>query len=146
MILSMPDERSAADEQDVRRVHLDVLLLGMLAAALRRHVGHGAFEHLEQRLLHAFARDVASDRDVLARLADLVDFVDVQDAALGRFDVEVGGVQQLQQQVLDVFADVAGFGQRGGVADGERHVENCGPACGPAAFCREPVGPIEQDV
>ncbi len=34
-----PDERAAADEQDVAGVHLDVLLLGMLAAALRRHVG-----------------------------------------------------------------------------------------------------------
>ena len=34
-----PDERAAADEQDLRRVHLDVLLLGMLAAALRRDVG-----------------------------------------------------------------------------------------------------------
>ena len=124
------DERAAADEQDVRRVDLDVLLLGMLAAALRRHVGRRAFEHLQQGLLHAFAGDVAGDRDVLAGLADLVDLVDVEDAALGRLDVEVGGVQQLQQQVLDVFADVAGFGQRGGVADGERHVEDAGQRAG----------------
>ena len=120
------DERAAADEQDVRGVDLDVLLLGVLAAALRRDVADGAFEHLEQGLLHAFAGDVAGDADVLAGLGDLVDFVDVDDAALGRLDVEVGGVQQLQQQVLDVFADVAGFGQGGGVADGEGHVEDLG--------------------
>ena len=124
------DERSAADEQNVRRVDLNVLLLGMLAAALRRHVGDGPFEHFQQRLLHAFARNVAGDRDVLARLADLVDFVDEQDAALGRFDIEVGGVQQFQQQVLDVFADVAGFGERGGVADGERHLQIAGQRAG----------------
>ena len=80
----------------------------------------------EQGLLHAFAGHVAGDADVLAGLGDLVDFVDVDDAALGRLDVEVGGVQQLQQQVLDVLADVAGLGQRGGVADGERHVEDLG--------------------
>ena len=60
------------------------------------------------------------------RLGDLVHLVDVDDAALGRLDVEVGGVQQLQQQVLDVLADVAGLGQRGGVADGEGHVEDAG--------------------
>ena len=68
--------------------------------------------------------------DVLAGLGDLVDLVDVDDAALGRLDVEVGGVQQLQQQVLDVLADVAGLGQRGGVADGEGHVEDLGQRAG----------------
>jgi hypothetical protein len=79
-----PDERAAADEEDVRRVDLDVLLLGVLAAALRRHVGDGALEHLEQGLLHALAGHVAGDRDVVRGLADLVDLVDVDDAALGR--------------------------------------------------------------
>ena len=63
-------------------------------------------------------------------LADLVDLVDVDDAALGGFEVEVGGVEQLQQDVLDVLADVAGLGQRGGVADGERHVEDPGQGPG----------------
>ena len=79
-----PDEGPAADEQDVGRVHLDVLLLGVLAAALRRHVGDGAFEHLQEGLLHPFAGDVAGDRDVVGGLADLVDFVDVDDARAGR--------------------------------------------------------------
>ena len=106
-----PDERAAADEQDVARVHLDVLLLGMLAAALGRNVGDRSLEHLQQGLLHALARDVAGDRDVVAGLADLVDLVDVDDAALGGFEVEVGGVQELEQDVLDVLADVAGLGQ-----------------------------------
>ena len=129
-MLLEPDERAAADEQDVGRVHLDVLLLGVLAAALRRDVGDGPFEHLQQGLLHALAGDVAGDRDVLAGLADLVDLVDVDDAALGGLDVEVGGVQQLEQEVLDVLADVAGLGQRGGVADGEGHVEDPGQGAG----------------
>ena len=137
-------ERAAADEQDVARVHLDVLLLGMLAAALRRDVGHGAFEHLEQRLLHAFAGDVAGDRDVLAGLADLVDFVDVEHAALGRLEVEIGRVQQLEQQVLDVLAHVAGFGQRGGVADGERHVEDPGQGAGQQRLAASRSGPISR--
>ena len=48
-------ERAAADEQDVLRVDLDVLLLRMLAAALRRHDRDRALEDLEQRLLHALA-------------------------------------------------------------------------------------------
>src|SRR5262249_21967702 len=119
-----PDEGAAADEEDVAGVDLDVLLLGVLAAALGRDVAHGALEHLEQGLLDALAGDVAGDRDVLLGLGDLVHLVDVDDAALRRLDVEVGGVQQLEQQVLDILADVAGLGQGGGVADGEGDVED----------------------
>ena len=39
-------------------------------------------------------------------------------------DVVVALLQQLLDDVLDVLADVAGFGQRRGVGDGERHVEH----------------------
>ena len=102
----------------------------MLAAALRRDVADRPFQHLEQGLLDALAGNVAGDADVLAGFGDLVDFVDVDDAALGRLDVEVGGVQQLEEQVLDILADVAGLGQRGGVADGEGHIEDAGEGAG----------------
>src|SRR5271156_4772368 len=77
------DECAAADKQDVGRVHLDVLLLGMLAATLRRDVGHGPFEHFQQGLLNTLARNVACDRYVVRGLTDLVDFIDVNNAALG---------------------------------------------------------------
>src|SRR5438034_11469010 len=43
------DERAPADEEDLRRVHLDVLLLGVLASALRGDVADGAFEHFQDR-------------------------------------------------------------------------------------------------
>ena len=95
----------------------------MLAAALRRHPSDRAFDQLEQRLLHALARHVAGDRRVVALARDLVDLVDVDDAALRLLDVVVALLQQLLDDVLDVFADVARFGERRGVGDHERHVE-----------------------
>ncbi len=55
---------------------------------------------------------------------DLVDLVDVDDAALRPLDVVVGGLQQLEDDVLDVFADVAGFGERRGVGHRERNVDD----------------------
>ena len=55
---------------------------------------------------------------------DLVDLVDVDDAALRPFDVVFGGLQQLEDDVLDVLAHIAGFGQRGGIGHGEGHVED----------------------
>jgi hypothetical protein len=48
-------ERAAADEQDVRRVDLDELLVRVLAPSLRRNARRRALQDLQQRLLHAFA-------------------------------------------------------------------------------------------
>ena len=129
-LLVEPDERAAADEQDVGGVDLEELLVGVLAAALRRHVGDRAFQDLEQRLLDAFARDVAGNRRVLVLAADLVDFVDVDDALLALLDVAAGRLQQLQDDVLDVLADVTGLGQRRGVDDRERHRQELGQRLG----------------
>jgi len=56
----------------------------MLAPALGRHIGHRAFENLEQGLLDAFAGDIAGDGWVLVFAADLVDLVDVDDACWAR--------------------------------------------------------------
>ena len=80
----------------------------------------------------------------LAGLADLVDFVDVEHAALGGFDVEVGRVQQFEQQVFDVFADVAGFGQAWWHRRWRTARSASWPACGPASVLPEPVGPISR--
>ena len=96
---------------------------GCLRPTLRRHRRGGALEDLQQRLLHALARHVTGDRRVLGLAGDLVDLVDVDDPGLGLLDVVVGGLDQLEQDVLDVLADVAGLGERGGVGDRERHLE-----------------------
>ena len=119
-----PGERAAADEEDVRRVDREELLVRVLAAALRRHRGDRALEDLEQRLLDALARHVARDRRVVRLARDLVDLVDVDDPGLGLLDVEVGRLDQLEEDVLDVLADVAGLGERGRVGDRERDVED----------------------
>src|SRR5262249_33067231 len=119
-----PIEGAAAYEQDVSRVDLQEFLLRMLASALRRHRCDGAFHDLEQGLLHALARDVAGDRGVVGLAADFVDLVDIDDAALGALDIVVGRLQQLEDDVLDILADIAGFGERGRISHGERHVED----------------------
>src|SRR5690606_9283678 len=91
----------------------------VLAAALRRDVRDRALENLQQRLLHAFTRDIAGDRRVLVLAADLVDLVDIDDALLRLLDVAAGGLQQLEDDVLDILADIARLGQRRGVDNGE---------------------------
>src|SRR5207244_2483256 len=66
-------ERAAADEQDVRGVDLDQLLLRPVARAVRGDRGGLAFEDLEQRLLDALAGHVAGRRRRAALAGDLVD-------------------------------------------------------------------------
>ena len=116
-------EGAAADEQDVGGVDLQEVLVRVLAPALRRNARHRSFDQLQQRLLHALARDVARDRRVVRLPADLVDLVDVDDAALRLLDVVAAVLEQLLDDVLDVLADVARLGQRRRVGDDERHVE-----------------------
>src|SRR5579859_96262 len=119
-----PVERATADEQDVGGVDLDEILVRVLAPALRRNVGDRALEDLQQRLLHALAADVARDRRVVGLARDLVDLVDVDDSALGAADVEVGSLDEAQQDVLDVLAYVPGLGEARRVRDRERNVED----------------------
>ena len=96
----------------------------MLAPALRRNRGDRAFHDLQKRLLHAFARHVAGDRRVVGLARDLVDLVDIDDAALRALDIVLRRLKELQDDVLDVFAHVTGFGQRRGVGHGEGYIED----------------------
>ena len=106
------------------------MLLGVFSSPLGWHVGRGAFEHLQQGLLHPLARDVAGDGDVEGGLADLVDLVDVEDAPLGGSHVPVCSLDETKDEVLHVFAHVAGLGECGGVTDGEGDFEDAGQGLG----------------
>src|SRR3974390_2109996 len=117
----------------------------MLAAALRRHIGDRAFQNLEQRLLNAFAAHVTGDRRVLIFLRDLVDLVDVNDSLLRLLHIAVGGLQQFQDDILHILANVPGFGQRRRVNDGERHVEHARKRLREERFPR-PRGTNQKDI
>ena len=130
------DERAAQDEQDVRRVDVDELLLGVLAPALRRHGGLGALDDLQQRLLHALARHIARDGEVFGLAGNLVDLVDVDDADFRARDIEVGSGNQLEQDVLDVLADVARLSERRRIGDRERDAQRARKRLGKQRLAR----------
>ena len=115
---------TTADKQDVGRVDLQQLLLGMLAAAGGRNACHRALKNLKQRLLNALARNIAGDGEVLGLAGDLVDLVHVDNANLRALNIAIGGIDELEQDVLHVLAHVTGLGERGGVGDGKRHLED----------------------
>ncbi len=117
----------------------------MLASALGRHACRGPLDDLQQGLLDPLAGDVAGDRRRIGLAGDLVDLVDVDDAALGLLDVVVGGLQQVEDDVFDILADVSGLGQVGGVGNGEGHVEQLRQRLGQQRLAA-PGGAEQQDV
>ena len=128
--LVQTNEGTAADEQDVGRVDLQKLLLGMLAAAGGRNACHRALKNLKQRLLNALARDIAGNGEVLGFAGNLVDLVHVDNADLRALNIAIGGIDELEQDVLHILAHVTGLGERGGVGDGKRHLEDASERLG----------------
>src|SRR6516164_6052343 len=118
------DEGPATNEQNVGGVNRRELLVGVLATALRWHVGDRALEDLQEGLLHTFARDVTGDRRILVFLRDFIDLVNIDDSLLSPLHVVVGILQELQDDVFHVLADVARLGEGGGVHDGKGNVQH----------------------
>lgn len=87
----------------------------MLSAALRRNVGNGTLEYLEQRLLNTLARNVAGDGAVLAAAGYLIYFVDIDYSALRTLDVEIRRLNKAQKYILDILADVARLCEGGSI-------------------------------
>ena len=115
---------------------MDVVLVGVLAAALGGHVHHRTFEQFEQALLDALAAHVAGDGGIVALAGNLVDFVDEHDAALGALHVIVGHLQEAGQDAFYIFAHVAGLGKHRGIDNGEGHIEEAGNGAGQKGLAR----------
>ena len=96
----------------------------MLAATGRRNAGHRALKNLKQRLLNTLARDITGNGEVLGLAGDLVNLVHVDNAHLSALNVAIGSIDELEQDVLHVLANVTSLGERGGIGDGKRHLED----------------------
>ena len=95
----------------------------VLTPALRGHRGGCAFNNFQQCLLNTLTGNVPRDRRVFTLASNLVNLVNVNDPHLGALGVKLSGLNQFEQNVFDVFTDVAGFGQRGGISDSKRNIE-----------------------
>src|ERR1044071_2871572 len=118
------DERTTAEKEDVGCIDREEFLMRMFATTLWWNICDRAFEDLQQRLLHSFARHVASDGRVLVLTTNLVDLVNIDNALLRTFDIPVRSLQQLQNNILDVFTNVSRFSQRRRIHDGEGNCEH----------------------
>src|SRR5437762_2143677 len=118
------DECAAANEKNFLGIDLDIFLVWMLAAALRRNIAHAAFQNFQKRLLNSFAGDIACNAHVVSLATDLIDLVDINDADLRSFDVIIGILQESQNNVFNIFADITGFRQGRRVGDTKGYIQN----------------------
>ena len=98
----------------------------MLSASLRRNGCLRTFDDLQQSLLHPFTGYISGDGHILTLAGDLVDLVDIDDAFLGTLDIIVRGLDQLQQDVLDILTDISGFRKGSRVRDRKRDIQQFG--------------------
>src|SRR6185436_1548601 len=98
--LVQADESATTNKQDISRIDLRKLLMGMFSAALGRNISDGPFQHLQKGLLDTLTRDVACDRGFLVLPADLVDFIYIDDAGLCARDVTRRVLDQPQDDVF----------------------------------------------
>ena len=98
----------------------------MLSAALRRNVGNRAFQNLQKRLLYALAAYVTRNRRVFGLSGDFINFIDINNAFFRTFHIIVRRLNEPQQNVFYIFADIARFRKRGRVCYGKRHVKHFG--------------------
>ena len=96
----------------------------MLAPTLGWNAGPGPLDQLEQGLLHPFTRHVSGNRRIFGFTGDLVDFVDVHNAPLSLLHIVITALQQLADNVLYVFSDIARFSQRGGIGHNKWNMQH----------------------
>ena len=104
--------------------------MGVFPTSLGRNRSNGTFEDLEQCLLDTLTRDVARDRWVLGFASNLVDLIDVDDACLGSFRVEVRSRDDLEKNVLHILPHITGLCECCGICNGKRHVQHAGKRLG----------------
>ena len=115
---------TTTDKENIRRINLDKLLMRMLASALRRHRSNRTFQNLQQSLLHAFTRYITGDGWILRLAGNLVDFVDIDNAAFRFLHIIIRCLNELQEDVFHILTHITGFRKGCSISDGKRNIEN----------------------
>ena len=136
---------TAADKENVGRINLNKLLLGVLAPAAWGYIGHCSLQNLQQRLLHTFAAYITGNGAVLALAADFVNLVHIDNAPFGAFHIKVRRLDQAQQNIFHVLAYIPGLGQGGGVCNGKGNIQDLCQGLGQHGFAHA-SGTHQQDI
>jgi hypothetical protein len=68
--------------------------------------------------------ETSGDRRIFVLAANLIDFVNIDNAGLGSGYVPIRCLEQLEDNVFNILTYISGFGQGGRVHDGERYIQH----------------------
>ena len=117
----------------------------MFAAALGRHRRHGALNQFQQGLLNTLARHIPRNGRIVRLAGNLVDLIDVDNTALRTLDFVIAALQQLLNDVFDIFPHITGFGQRGRIGHHKGHIQSARQCLCQQCFTRT-GRPNQQDI
>ena len=132
---------AAADKEDISGIDGGQGHHAALAAGADRDFHFRPFQELEHALLDRFTADIPGI-DILL-FGDLIDLIHKDNALLTFFHVIVRRFQELGDHALDIIADIAGFRQGSGVADGKGHIQQ--PCQGPDNIGLAAAGGADQE-
>ena len=114
---------SAADKEDVCGIDLKQFLMRMLSSSLRRNRSNRTLQDFQQCLLHTFTGHISGDRCILRFSCDLVDLININDTMLCFLDIIICCLNNLQQNILHVLADISRFRQCCRICDRKRYIQ-----------------------
>jgi len=81
----------------------------MFTSAIGRNIGNGSFQNLQQCLLYAFTRNISCNGWVFTSAGNFINFIYINDSMLCLFNVVVCRLNQLEQNIFNIFAHIACF-------------------------------------
>ena len=102
---------------------MNKLLLRMLTATCWWNTCHRTFKNLQKCLLNTLARDITSNRKVLGLASNLVNLIDVDNAYLSALNIAVSSSNELKQDILDIFTNVASLSKSCCVSNSKRNLK-----------------------
>ena len=113
----------------------------MLSSALRRNGSYSSLQDFQQCLLYTLAGNISCDRSCFSDFScDFIDLIDVDDSVLSALDIIVCCLNEAEQNVFYVLADITCLGERRCVCNCKRNVDQFWPVSVQIRF-PEPVGP-----
>ena len=95
----------------------------MLSSPLGWNRSHRPLKDLQQCLLYALAGNISCNRYILRLLCDLIDLINIDNAMLCPFNIVIGSLDQLQENVFHIFTYITCLRQRSGICNGKRHID-----------------------
>ncbi|QYO62437.1 diguanylate cyclase [Leptolyngbya sp. 7M] len=87
-----------------------------------------------QSLLYSLAGNISRNRRILTLAGNFVDFVNVDNAALGCLYIQISNLQQPQQDIFYIFTDIARLGEGSSISDCKGNIQHLSQRLGQQSF------------